>query len=180
MSLNLKSSGGGSVTVDVPSTASNYTATLPAANGTVQVSGAIPAFSASFSTDQSISNTTFTKAAFNTVAFDTASCYNNTTYRFTPNVAGYYQVNLMLRPNASTNGTIFISSIYKNGSEFLRCDSRQTATGFSCVVSCLMYFNGTTDYIEPYGYISGTGTLIFAGGSTGPYSNFSATLVRAA
>lgn len=39
MSLNLKSSGGGSVTVDVPSTASNYTATLPAGTGNVVVNG---------------------------------------------------------------------------------------------------------------------------------------------
>lgn len=39
MALNLKSSGGGSVTVDVPSTASNYTATLPAGTGNVVVNG---------------------------------------------------------------------------------------------------------------------------------------------
>ena len=35
MALNLKSSGGGSVTLDVPSTASNYTATIQAADGTL-------------------------------------------------------------------------------------------------------------------------------------------------
>lgn len=38
MPLKLNSTGGGSVTVDVPSTASNYTATLPASTGTVVLS----------------------------------------------------------------------------------------------------------------------------------------------
>jgi hypothetical protein len=39
MPVALKSSGGGSVTLDVPSTASTFTLTLPAANGTVLQSG---------------------------------------------------------------------------------------------------------------------------------------------
>lgn len=39
MPVTLKSSGGGSVTMDVPSTASTYTLTLPAATGTVLQSG---------------------------------------------------------------------------------------------------------------------------------------------
>jgi len=40
MSVKLNSSGGGSVTLQEPSTASNVTLTLPATTGTVQVSGA--------------------------------------------------------------------------------------------------------------------------------------------
>lgn len=39
MPVSLKSSGGGSVTLDVPSTASTFTLTLPAANGTVLQTG---------------------------------------------------------------------------------------------------------------------------------------------
>jgi hypothetical protein len=39
MPVSLKSSGGGSVTMDVPSTASTYTLTLPAATGTVLQTG---------------------------------------------------------------------------------------------------------------------------------------------
>ena len=40
MSLVLQSSGGGSVTIAEPSTASNFTATLPAGTGTIAVQGA--------------------------------------------------------------------------------------------------------------------------------------------
>jgi hypothetical protein len=42
MSLVLQSSGGGSVTIQEPSTASNFTATLPAATGTVVLTGTTP------------------------------------------------------------------------------------------------------------------------------------------
>jgi hypothetical protein len=42
MSLVLQSSGGGSVTIAEPTTASNFTQTLPAADGTVVVTGTTP------------------------------------------------------------------------------------------------------------------------------------------
>lgn len=61
MSLNLKSSGGGSVTVDVPSTASNYTATLPAAN--ITVVGTSSAVSAAGQIPFSTDGSTFTPTA---------------------------------------------------------------------------------------------------------------------
>ena len=42
MSIILQSSGGGSVTIAEPATASNFTQTLPAATGTVVISGTTP------------------------------------------------------------------------------------------------------------------------------------------
>lgn len=42
MPVKLNSSGGGSVTLDVPVTASNFTLTLPALNGTVDVNSGFP------------------------------------------------------------------------------------------------------------------------------------------
>jgi hypothetical protein len=42
MSLVLQSSGGGSVTIQEPTTASNFTATMPAATGTVVLTGTTP------------------------------------------------------------------------------------------------------------------------------------------
>jgi hypothetical protein len=80
-----------------------------------------PAFSAYSSTNQSITSSTFTKVQFNTEEFDTNSNYDNATnYRFTPTVAGYYQVNGNIRYDASTAPTRCILSVYKNGSEFKR------------------------------------------------------------
>jgi hypothetical protein len=44
MSLVLQSSGGGSVTIAEPTTASNFTQTLPAADGTLVLAGTTPTF----------------------------------------------------------------------------------------------------------------------------------------
>jgi hypothetical protein len=44
MSIILNSSGGGSVTIQEPTTASNFTQTLPAATGTLVLSGTTPSF----------------------------------------------------------------------------------------------------------------------------------------
>ena len=53
-----------------------------------------PAFSATrTSTNQSFTSAVWTKVECQTEEFDTASAYDNATnFRFTPQVAGYYQV----------------------------------------------------------------------------------------
>lgn len=172
MSIVLQSSGGGSVTIQEPATASNLTATLPAATGQIMVSGNMPAFSAYQSTLQSISNNTFTKLQFQTKEFDTNSNYDATTnYRFTPTVAGYYQINAHGGFGSSQTGESLIT-IYKNGSEFKRgTDSNSSTYGFS--VSALIYFNGSTDYAEIY-------ILQNTGSSQNTLANQSVTYFQAA
>ena len=139
-----------------------------------------PAFSAVISADQSVSSSTATKVQLDTEFFDTNSNYDNTTnYRFTPTVAGYYQVNVTLRTEG-TNVSNRVVYIYKNGSNIRVAGvSRYTSnTSEQVNGSDLIYMNGTTDYIEMYGYISGTSP------SFGRYDDYngcsmSASLVRA-
>lgn len=176
MSIVLQSTGGGSVTLQEPSTASNVTVTIPATTGTAMVSGNMPAFSAyRSSSNQTFSSNTATKLQFQTEEFDTASCYDNSTnYRFTPNVAGYYQVNGQI--NNAGVATFGVVSIYKNGS------TAKNGVGFASTfentaVSALIYLNGTTDYIELYAFITGTPSVA-SGTGTGSY--FQAFLARSA
>jgi hypothetical protein len=82
MSIVLNSSGGGSVTINEPTTASNFTQTLPASNGTIALTSVVPAFSAYSTSNQSIPATTATKITFDTEEFDTNS--NFASSRFTP------------------------------------------------------------------------------------------------
>jgi hypothetical protein len=162
--------------------AGTYTQTLPNATGTVMVSGNQPAFSAYLSANQTpISNFIFTKVQLNTEEFDTASAYDNATnYRFTPQVAGYYQVNGSVNITSTTNSEI-LCVIYKNGSAakwgIYQTRTAQANDG-SSIVSALIYLNGSSDYIELYGYIAGTATLQFIGTQTRTY--FQAVLVRTA
>ncbi len=137
-----------------------------------------PAFSAARTgSDQTISATTWTKVQFNTEAFDTNNNYDpSSNYRFTPTVAGYYQINaLVLLGGSGLNGYI---QIYKNGSGFQYGCTTPTGSGASGqlqVVNSLAYANGTTDYFEIYAYSGGTN---ITGGTN--VSHFSAFLARAA
>jgi hypothetical protein len=178
MSIKLNSVGGGSVTIAEPNTASDFTLSVPAATGDVMVSGNMPAFSATRSGTQSIANGTFTKIQFNVEEFDTNNCFDSTTnFRFTPTVAGYYQVN----GSASWSFTSGFSnaSIYKNGSAFKWGNLiLATVAGCSGTVSALIYLNGSTDYIELFTYQASGSSQNIATNTTETY--FQASLVRAA
>jgi hypothetical protein len=180
MSLVLQSSGGGQITIQEPATASNFTQTLPAASGEVMVSGNQPAFSAYPSTSQTISNASFTKLQCNTEEFDTNSNYDNATnYRFTPTVAGYYQVNGCVATTAAM--AQLFCSVFKNGSEFKR--GTQAGSGgaylFQAGISTIIYLNGSTDYVELYVYQQSGGNATINGNA--PALNyFQSAMVRAA
>jgi hypothetical protein len=132
-----------------------------------------PAFSAYINVAQSISATTYTKIQFDTEHFDTNSNYDTTTYRFTPTVAGYYQINFGFKTSVAQTRTILV--VYKNGAQERGVVDLQSATG-GCAMSCLLYMNGSTDYIEPYAFLASAANSI-----TGSVSSFfDAFLARAA
>ena len=129
--------------------------------GNIDVTGNVvtdaPAFSADSTGGQSIASATFTKLQFNIEDFDTNNCYDHTTnYRFTPNVAGYYQVTFMVglagytgnsQPALYKNGSMWISGAYPFPSAASSTSAYNVGTG-------LVYLNGTTDYIEAYVWTS--------------------------
>ena len=167
-------SGTGSMTLAAPVTNSNQTATLPDATGTVSVSGNTPVFGVYLGLSQNVTSGVTTKIQFNTEEFDTANAFDSTTnYRFTPQVAGYYQLNACMTPNgvAITGLTVYV---YKNGSEYKRIAN--LGTGNPINGSCTVYLNGSTDYIEFYGNVSASSTPQFYLGQN--YTYASGFLVR--
>ena len=164
------STGTGAVVLGTAPTITGATITVAAT--------AAPAFSAYLGSNQSITTGTYTKVQCNTEEFDTNSNYDNATnYRFTPTVAGYYQVNARL--SSSVNTTLIIATIYKNGVDFKRgMDIRASVTASTaCNASALIYMNGTTDYIELYAYILGTTPSVESGAI---FNYFQASMVRSA
>jgi hypothetical protein len=139
------------------------------------VAGTGPAFSAYQSTSQSVTNATFTKVRLQTEEFDTASCFDSTTnYRFTPTVAGYYQVTGVCNATYAA-----IASIFKNGGEFKRGIQAASATNLSAaLVSALVYMNGSTDYVELYVY-QGSGSSVNTSANQSE-TYFQAAMVRSA
>ena len=171
MSIILQSSGGGSITIAEPATASNFTQTLPSASGTVMVSGNMPAFSAYPSSAQTLSSATFTKILYQTEEFDTNSNFASST--FTPTVAGYYQVVGAVNFGSATTCAI---RIYKNGSTFKQVFNSVTSSVSTGCGTALIYMNGSTDYVEIFAYL-GTGQALAADVTT---TFFQATMTRAA
>ena len=105
--------------------------------------------------DQSLTSSTWTKVTYDTVDFDTNSNFSTSTSRFTPTIAGYYQINVTISTEGAGGLTRFISEIYKNGSSYSRFSDLQVSSGTigrDHSGSEIVYFNGTTDYIEVYSY----------------------------
>ena len=132
------------------------TSTLPIANGGTAVT-VIPKFRAYAGANQAISTGTATKVQLNTELFDTNSNFDSTTnYRFTPTVAGKYQINvgLTMQFDVGDIATDWAIYIYKNGVGYSQIEQRNviasaiTGLSISDIVDC----NGSSDYIELYVY----------------------------
>lgn len=202
--LKLKSEAGGSVILAANTTAaSDLTVTIPPLTGTVAlltpnttapvftqsgVAGNGPAFSAYSSSTQNPSSGVLTKVVFGTTSFDTNNNYNTSTSRFTPTVAGYYQLNVSVAMAADTTITGARLIIYKNGAGSAQIPSMEnTNTGgngagyYTPSLSALVYANGTGDYFEVYGQVDGTGTLRYFFSSGAIHATvFQGYLVRSA
>ena len=121
-------------------------------NGNQAVNG--PAFSAyAAAILQTIpSGGSQTKVLFQTEEFDTNNNYANST--FTPTIAGYYQLNAMVRLDGASGTGENMIILWKNGAEYKRgwnSSGVQFASSFfAMTVSTLVYANGTGDYFEIY------------------------------
>jgi len=163
-----------------------YTITVPNTTGTVALTSQLPvagpAFSAYASSDLNVTSGTITKVTCNTEEFDTASCYDNTTnYRFTPNVAGYYQVTVQVYYNTNASSpSSFYNLIYKNGVA-VKTNFLYATTSIllgQAPLTALISMNGTTDYLEFYARSSGGTSTFFGNGATNTF--FQAFLARTA
>jgi hypothetical protein len=165
----------GAVTLTVPSTVGTQTATFPAATGTVMVSGNMPAFSYYSSGGTSVPDSTFTKVLYATKNFDTNN--NFASSRFTPTVAGYYQINANTRYGSITSANNVLR-MYKNGSSYVNGASTGVVNGYVyMMVSAIVYLNGSTDYVEIYAF-QASGTTQSTDSAT--EEQFSGCLLRSA
>ena len=174
----------GTITLDAPLVAGSNTLTLPASTGTVltSVSPASdlpssikgPAFSASPSSNTTISSATSTVTVNNDEQYDTAGCYNNTgstvtlngisvpAYSFAPNVAGYYNFSMVANTELSVSPTRVFVIIAKNGVDARLFDNQTAAIGVFGG-SIMYYMNGTSDYVTAKIWLSAT-TPRYSGG----------------
>lgn len=136
--------GGGTGAITAPLALAALGAVPVAASGR-------PYFAAHKTTTQTIAGSTWAKIDYETEDGDSNGLYDNVTnFRFTPNVAGWYYavVNTTL---TATSATVVACAVYKNGVSFAEQLSQGVA---SC--SCMVLMNGTTDYLEGWGWCNGS------------------------
>lgn len=174
-SLKLTTASSGSVILSPANTASDVTITVPAVTGTMLTTASTfgatgPAFNVGMASNQSVSAGVVTKMQLTTEVFDTNNCFDTSNYRFTPTVAGYYQINGLISSSSGTNyGSVWI---YKNGAA-VAVTFFNNEFGLCGSTSVVVYCNGSTDYIELYGALSASGQIY------APDTRMSGCLVRA-
>ena len=147
--------GNGSQLTNLPKTASNYVV-----NG--KLSGS-----------QTINNGSDTVIQF-VDDFDPQNWLSS--YKFQPTIAGYYDISLSVHWNAGSSGSNQCNSqIRKNGSTQVAIwqDSIQTASGYTQGGTKIIYFKGSSDYVEFTAYTGNTTNQVITN-SAGCY--FSAAL----
>jgi hypothetical protein len=118
------------------------------------------------STDQTVTANTWTKMQLSTETTDIEGIYDNATnYRCTPTKAGMYLVTAMCVTTCGDGGYGAVA-IYKNGTfyEANFCISGATQVN-GIAVTAFVPMNGSTDYIEAFGYSSDGANPKFTSGS---------------
>ena len=126
-----------------------FTGTVAGAGGNNR-----PAF-ASTKSSQTLADVTATIIQLDTEVFDTDNCYDTSTYKFTPNVAGKYFIYFKFYLDSNTWNRILQieSDILLNGSSVIDRQSflsNQTTllSGVGISSTLITAMNGTTDYIQ--------------------------------
>jgi len=138
-----------------------------------------PYFYAFNNANQSVSDATVTQVRFNEEVVDTASAFNVSTYRFTPQTAGYYQLHTQVGCDAQSADSLQLAQIFirKNGTNITNSfvDGRNDEVGYAQTpsVSVVVQANGSSDYFDVTGYVdSSSGSQQFNGSSSNPSTFF--------
>ena len=140
-----------------------------------------PYFLAYRSGDQTgFSGNTWSEIVCNGEDVDSASAYDTSTGRFTPQTAGYYHIQFVaLAINFGGSSTQSLQQVMygikkNNTGDPISVNyidlSTDVLTRFSSTVSTIVYLNGTTDFVSPYAYVAGNS---FSISGERQYTNFS-------
>jgi len=136
-------------------------------------------FSASLSSDQTVTSSA-NRINFNTELADSNGWYDNVTnFRFTPLFPGKYQINSQVQCTATSLSQLAVD-LFKNGTTYARNVSvigSTVVSFFTMPLSIIVDFNGTTDFVEMYSLLTGTGTLSVLGGAAPIRSFFEASYI---
>jgi len=110
-----------------------------------------PYFLANVDGDETLNDTTWTTVEFDTEIYDSEGSYNTTTFRWVPQVAGYYWLNGSAAVYVAGTELYEISArVRVNGSakaqQFFRNEDTFSYAALNC--SVIYFLNGSTDYVD--------------------------------
>ena len=177
--LTPNASGTGTVTLTVPSTSTDRTLTLPDNTGDVLTTGSVaettkvPMFHVCPANSKSIGDAVNTTVIFDHVRFDTHNAWDNTNYRYVAPIAGYYWISMGLYFDTSGGyaQSLVTASIRFNGDTgnvgsgrvMLRNGTDNNEHELGGTASFIVYFNGTSDYVDGLAYFNADGTRTYLG-----------------
>ena len=130
-------------------------------------------------TNQGLAGDTTATVQFTEELIDTDNCYDTSTYKFTPNKAGYYQVNYHVGFSASNNATSAWVYLQKNDAAYSQISqSNDWCYHMDMTSSDIVYLNGSSDSIRIRALHNSSGDTftLFNGTTVGCY--FSAYWIR--
>ena len=171
---NIINESGNTITIGASGDTTNIIGTLQ--NDGAAVGGTnTPAFEATLGSNQTPSNDVNTLVVFDSERFDTASAYNTSDGKFTPQTAGkYFVYGSIAGQSTVNNGNLYKTTtmIYFNGSETRTQDIIGEASQgvlhnrISVPTSGIFTFNGSSDYVQLYANIQ-----TYTGGDVSIQSN---------
>ena len=145
-----------------------FTGTITGAGGSAGTIG----FRAT-SSAQTIADQTFVKITTWSEAYDNGSCWDNSNAKFQPTTAGKYLVYGFIQKELGTNAQLVSTAIYKNGSAYEYAwehDANFTIGRSTNHLATAVDMNGSSDYVEFYGYANvSSGTVNASGGTFGAF-----------
>ena len=157
---------------DTASAGQNWTATSATASD-FQVGGGVntPAFLASATSSQSVSNGAINVVTLGNEIYDTGSMFANN--RFTPTVAGTYVFYGSVRASGSSNTIQYCNVMIRKNNSAANADSyvaggneagqdSAKANSMTASLTCSFAMNGSSDYVQLYGQTSGTSAVLSA------------------
>lgn len=173
--IALNKPSGGQLILSPEDGTSTETVTIPSGGVMGVDSPSVPMFWAKMSGSMSVSSSVWTKLIMDTVVSDTHGWYNTSTYRYTPQIAGwYYFEGSLLVQGTVARSILDVSKSGALGTHRL-WDTTMGSGGLDMNSgSVLLYMNGTTDYVELTAYAQSSGLTFNAGDGT----HFAGFLVR--
>jgi len=178
--LSPNASGTGVFTIDAPNSNTNRTFSLPDETGTVLTTESttmpkVPVVQLEGASTTSVINNwvrlNWNENSGNHV--DTASIFNSTNERIVPTLAGYYFFHLQFRLNNmdwleaaitknSTTGSSGSANYVSRAQNWTSDVGEDDENLINITTSGVAYMNGTTDYVEFWGFDNDVGNLTFA------------------